>query len=544
MTAARPSTRSDAGLALAAVAMLWASTPPAWFAGAEFLVFGGWMAAYALLTRTAHPLRWGYAVGAAQILCFSFSLRHVLLPGWVAIGIVGGCYVLLAALLLRLRGTSHGPWTWALAVAGAQWLRSNMPEMHYPHGQPCHALWEWPLLLAPVRWGGEVLLNGCIGWIAAGAVDAWRGWRVGEPGFPTAWRRLLAAAAGWLLLALAAQGAAARFAPGEPLPVPVLRVAAVEPGYHPARLGSARAHAEAYRSRLLEPTRALLARPNPPDLVLWPESAHPGEVRLGAGGADRWEGRGWPLPELPGATRLLLGALAVHPDGRETPAAVLLGAGGLLHGHHEKRMLVPAGEYVPFLSVLPAPAAQAIRDTVQAWMGAVPDNVFGSRRPLLVARGGTEVPFGAMLCFDNAFGWVGREAVASGARFLAVLSNEAWYEGGAELEQLLAMTVIRALETETPVVRCTMDGLTTHVARDGRVLDLLPKAPAPSPSPRVLEVALEGGRGRLPEGAFLVRWCEVLLGLGWLAALWRHLRAPARAGAPAEISRTLDGRGS
>ncbi|MFZ9448482.1 MAG: hypothetical protein ACO3CC_09985, partial [Alphaproteobacteria bacterium] len=109
MSTVRTSAAADAGLALAAVAMLWASTPPAWFAGAEFLVFGGWMAAYALLTRTAHPLRWGYVVGAAQILCCSFSLRHVLLPGWVAIGIVGGCYVLLAALLLRLRGMRHGP---------------------------------------------------------------------------------------------------------------------------------------------------------------------------------------------------------------------------------------------------------------------------------------------------------------------------------------------------------------------------------------------------------------------------------------------------
>ena len=544
MSTVRTSAAADAGLALAAVAMLWASTPPAWFAGAEFLVFGGWMAAYALLTRTAHPLRWGYVVGAAQILCFSFSLRHVLLPGWVAIGIVGGCYVLLAALLLRLRGMRHGPWTWALAVAGAQWLRSNMPEMHYPHGQPCHALWEWPLLLAPVRWGGEVLLNGWIGWIAAAAVDAWRGWRVGQPGFEVASRRLVGAVLAWILLAVAARQAAQGLTPAEGQPEATLRVAAVEPGYHPARLGSARGYAEAYRTRLLEPTRALLARPNPPVLVLWPESAHPGEVVQAADGASRWEGRGWPLPELPGETRLLLGALAVDATGRQTPAAVLLGGGGALAGHHEKRMLVPAGEYVPFLSVLPAPAAQAVRDTVQAWMGAVPDNVFGSRRPLLVARGRTEVPFGAMLCFDNAFGWVGREAVADGARFLAVLSNEAWYEGGAELEQLLAMTVIRALETDTPVVRCTMDGLTAHVGRDGRVLGVLPKSTAPSPGPRVLEVELEPGRGRLPAGAFLVRWCEVLLALGWGLALLRHGRARPVASAHPEISRSPDGRGS
>ncbi len=533
MTAPRSTPGADVTLALAAVVLQWASTPPAWFRGAEFLVFAGWMAAYALLTRTAHPLRWGYLLGAAHILCFSFSLRHVLLPGWVAIGIVGGCYILFAAALVRARGAGHGPWVFGLAVAGANWLRANMPEMHYPHGQPCHALWEWPLLLAPVRWGGEVLLNGLMGWIAAAAVDAWRGWRTGSPALGPARRRLVGAVAVWTLLGIAAHAAGSRVAAGEPDPAGSVHVAAVEPGYHPARITSVREYTETYRTRLLDPTRELLARPNPPALVLWPESSHPGEVALAAPGGPRFDDRRWLLPELPGDTRLLLGALARLPDGRQAPAAVLLGRGGTLHGHHEKRVLVPAGEYVPFLSILPEVAAQAVRDTVRAWMGAVPDNVFGRHQPLLLARAGRDVPFGAMLCFDNAFGWVGREAVADGARFLAVLSNEAWYEGGAELEQLLAMTVLRALETDTPVVRCTMDGLTAHVARDGRVRDLLPKATAPSPGPRVLEVNLEPGRGQLPDGAFLVRACEVLLALGWVGVVLASVRArPRNSGSP------------
>ncbi|MEY4673804.1 MAG: Apolipoprotein N-acyltransferase [Planctomycetota bacterium] len=538
MNGSRPSPRADAALALAAVLLLWAATPPAWFVGAEFLVVPGWMATYALFTRTTRPLLWGHAVGAAHILCFSFSLRHVLLPGWVAIGIVGGCYTLLAAWFVRLRGARNGPWAWALAVAAIQWLRAHMPEMHYPHGQPCHALWEWPVLLAPVRWGGEVLLNGLVGWVSAAAVDTFRGWQTGTTPFGRARFRLAGGLAAWLLLALGARAAAAGVTDADAAPAAPVRMAAVEPGYHPARLTSAREYAEVYRSRLLDPTRELLARPEPPALVLWPESTHPGHVASAPAGEPRWEGRGWPLPELPGDTRLLVGAMVVRADGTETPAAVLLGPGGTVHGHHEKRVLVPAGEYVPFLFLLPEAAAQAVRDTVRAWMGAVPDNVFGRPQPLLVARtdAGAEVPFGAMLCFDNAFGWVGREAVADGARFLAVLSNEAWYEGGAELEQLLAMTVVRALETDTPLVRCTMDGLTAHVARDGRVVGLLPKVPAPSPGPRVLEVAVQPGPGRLPAGASLVRGHEVLLALGWLCVLWSSRRLSG--------TRTLDAGGS
>ena len=60
------------------------------------------------------------------------------------------------------------------------------------------------------------------------------------------------------------------------------------------------------------------------------------------------------------------------------------------------------------------------------------------------------VPFGVLLCYDNAYPEVAARQVAAGARFLVVLSNEAWYRRGAELAQMEALTVCRALETHTP----------------------------------------------------------------------------------------------
>ena len=55
-----------------------------------------------------------------------------------------------------------------------------------------------------------------------------------------------------------------------------------------------------------------------------------------------------------------------------------------------------------------------------------------------------------------------------------MISNENWYVGGAELHQMHAMTVCRALEARMPVVRCTVDGATMVVGPDGRERSRLP----------------------------------------------------------------------
>src|SRR5690606_23324070 len=119
-----------------------------------------------------------------------------------------------------------------------------------------------------------------------------------------------------------------------------------------------------------------------------------------------------------------------------------------------------------------------------------PDMTAGRFRPPLLAPG--DVPFAALLCFDNAFDGIAREQVEAGARLLVVLSNEAWYRGGGELEQMVAMSVFRALETGTGVVRCTVDGASCAIGPDGRILARLA---TPGAGPRVLAVAMRLGPG-------------------------------------------------
>jgi apolipoprotein N-acyltransferase len=166
---------------------------------------------------------------------------------------------------------------------------------------------------------------------------------------------------------------------------------------------------------------------------------------------------------------------------------------------------------------LPAAAGEWLLGVFAGALGSLPQCEPGRELPPLRTAGG--VPFGALLCYDNAFPGPAAAQVAQGARLLCVLSNESWYEGGAELPQLVAMSVLRALENGTPLVRCTQDGWSAVVGRDGRVLAELPLAPAPQPAARTLRASVPLGPGAPPPLAGLRAATGPLAAFGLVALL-------------------------
>jgi apolipoprotein N-acyltransferase len=270
-------------------------------------------------------------------------------------------------------------------------------------------------------------------------------------------------------------------------------VAALEPGFAPSFQRDPATFWRHVRSHLVGPT-AEIGGPGaatPPALVLWPETTWPARL---AGEPPRLEPP-IPIAWLAPGTRLCAGTVWSGPEG-ERAVAVLLDHRGQLLGWHEKLRPVPAGERLPLLDVLPDGLVEGLVRWGSGLVGFVPDLLPGRPKPPLRTAGGT--PFAALLCFDNAFDDVVREHVAAGARFLAVLSNESWYRGGAELEQMVAMSVFRALETATPLIRSTVDGATSAVGADGRILGRLSgRASAGGPA-RILALELPLGPGALP----------------------------------------------
>jgi len=532
--------------------LLGLSAPPAVVPLAEWLVLPGLAAWFALALSSARPLLRSYWFGCGYMAWFSWSIHHIGWAPYLGIVFVGGLYFVLGSVTVRAAPLRLRPLAFAVAVAGSFWLRAVMPDIYYPHGQPAHALWQWPSLMVVVALGGEPLMNFLLGWLAAAGLMVWRSWRVATVPWSAARTQLIAAT---VLAGAAILGghvihmlAAPREQAGEDRAV---AIAAIEPGFHPLSLWKGAGFEVNYprvvAERLVAPTQELLREPEPPDLILWPESSVLDAIQR----ADVDAGRAAILPGRLGGSsaRLVVGANLRSRDAagalRLSPSALLVGLpDGRILAYHDKQHLVPGGEFLPLIGLLPGFVAEPLRELCRETFRTPPDCLAGVPRPPLTTADGT--PFGALICYDNAFPGPAAAQVEAGAEFLVVLSNEAWYRGGAELSQLAAMTVVRAIENVVPVVRCTIDGQTLAVDASGSVLAGLEIAPAPRPEPRILQVSIQRGAGRIPPMAWL-RWiCGPIFGL--LVALaaahsvgrWVRIRA-ANTALPAGVGSSQSG---
>jgi apolipoprotein N-acyltransferase len=151
-------------------------------------------------------------------------------------------------------------------------------------------------------------------------------------------------------------------------------------------------------------------------------------------------------------------------------AALLLDGEGNVIEWYGKRQLVPFAEHVPLWE---NPAVQRFFQEVvgiQAIWAPGPEI-----RTFEVARqNGDPVTFGVPICFEDAFGYVGREFMRAGADLLINLTNNAWSRtDSAQLQHLVAAR-FRSVENRTTLVRGTNAGYTGVIDPWGRISDGLP----------------------------------------------------------------------
>jgi apolipoprotein N-acyltransferase len=490
----------DAALALVVAALLALAAPGSAIPFAPILSIPALALFFGLCARPRAARR-AWLAGFFRLLFVSLSLVHVVGPGIVAIAAVGAFYWLLPVLVARAGERWRlAPLGFAIGLAAAEWLRAHLPEIPYPHAQPVHALAAWPHLLGPVAWLGEVGGNLLLAWLAAALVEGFAA--------PTrAPRQSIVVATLWVAMSVVAPPRAAPPADA----ARTLRVVALQTGFplpdDPRSAGA--------RQRLEQLVRqseaALAAAGEPPDLLIWPESAADSIARLRSRELI-------PRPDLrlAASTRILGTAVAYEKASPPLSLAVLTDSRGRWLDWHEKQVPVPVGERVPGLDWMPGVLRDWLVAKFESVVGFLPDLAKGAPRPPL--RTASDVPFAALVCFDNAFEGIARRAVADGARLLIVVSNESWYRGGQELDQMLAMTVIRAIETATPVVRATVDGMSVAVDARGRSIASLPRGQAGAGQSLNLVVPL--GPGRLGPLASLpdVIALGILLGCALAAA--------------------------
>lgn len=244
--------------------------------------------------------------------------------------------------------------------------------------------------------------------------------------------------------------------------VPFMRVALVQPKipqevkWDPAR---APGIMEVLTSTTLEAAAAQ------PDMMIWPEAVTPLAVR----GDESAKAFVEALVRRAGRP-LLLGSIAVEARGSAEEswfngAFLATPAEGVAASYYAKRKLVPFGEYVPF-----RPLLGWLEKVVPVGGDFLPGD---SATPILAPVRGEPMAFGPLICYEDTYPELARLSVLSGAGVLVVLTNNGWFGEGGAAEQHAAHSVLRAVETRRPVLRCGNAGWSGWIDEFGVVRTVL-----------------------------------------------------------------------
>lgn len=244
---------------------------------------------------------------------------------------------------------------------------------------------------------------------------------------------------------------------------PMLNVAAVQP-WIPPDLKWTQEGAEQSLHTLARQTREVAAATPKPDLILWPEAALPSPVITKDSNPwmQNWIMQGVQKIDTP----LLTGGLGHFSDDTWVNAIFLFDPeDGLYEGYYAKRRLVPFGEYIPLRDML-----FFIDTVVPLEIDLKPGE---HSRPFPINANGRIWQAGALICYEDIFSSLGREVALEGADFIVVVTNDGWYGEEAGAYQHAAHSVLRAVETRRPVVRCGNHGWSGWIDEYGNVRDVL-----------------------------------------------------------------------
>ncbi|MFP5069939.1 apolipoprotein N-acyltransferase [Pseudonocardia nantongensis] len=489
-----------AAIALLGGVLLYLSFPPR--DGLWWLAFPA-LALLGAVVHGARPRRGflaGFAFGLGFLLPLLVWVSSLVqtLP-WVALSVFEALFFGLTgavmALTTRVSGRLGALWpVWAAAVwVGGELLRGSVPFGGFPWGRVGFGQPESPLLPL-VALGGVPLLS--FGTVLAGLALAAVLVPVGHtlaaraaararsasartgkggteeagsgrtgPGTPhdgaagrRTWSRTVAVPV-VLLLAVGAAGPLASLVPAAPgPPARTVTVAAIQ-GNVP-RLGlDFNAQRRAVLDNHVRETERLAAdvaagrRPQP-DVVIWPENSSDIDPLRNPDAAAR-------IDAAAAAIRapIMVGAVLVNPDRTTSNAALVWQAGQGVVDRQDKRRIQPFGEYMPWRSFF-----RLFSSYVDRAGFFVPGDGDG-----LIDLGG--IPTAVAICweiaFDDAFG----DAVDAGAQLLAVPSNNATFGLSEMTYQQLAMSRVRAVELDRPVVVVTTSGVSAMIDTSGTVTD-------------------------------------------------------------------------
>jgi apolipoprotein N-acyltransferase len=453
-------------LAVLAGVMLALSFPRANVAGLAWIAPGLMLFA----TRGGSAFRLGYLAGFAHYLVSLSWLLHIpvkFLPilGWIALAAYLAVYpAMWAWLCIKLRPSEKSVWSMRLLHAlfcAVAWVALEMVVARMFSGFPWNLLGSSQYRMLPL-----IQIAAVTGMYGVSFLVVWFSvslFHVAEaalrsPSAKHLWLREIAVP---MLVVAAIYAIGLRQITRLEKPERSLTIALIQPSIPQTMIWNP-ADADTRFLELLKLSMAALTNQSPdkPALLIWPEAAVPKMVR-----DDRAIQLAITDLARTNNTWIIIGSDDFDLRGTNEVyfnSSFLVSPRGELVSTYRKRRLVIFGEYVPLVSYLP----------FIKYLTPITGGFTAGEKPVTFELGTNGPRTSVLICFEDTFPHYAREHATNDLDFLVNITNDGWFGESSAQWQHAASAAFRAVENGVPLVRCSNNGITCWIDRDGAMRDV------------------------------------------------------------------------
>ena len=474
-------------LVLLASAFVLAASFPGFLTddGIAPLVFVALIPVFMVIRNTTWRCVWfhGFLFGLVYYFFFNYWLKGFHALAIVIAPVIKGGEMLL--LFLALKAIDEAFPKKGYILKGAVWAAyAYLAEnwfAGYPYGNIVYALYPYPVLyqIADITgiWGIICLMV----FPQAAAADYLYPWVMGKRGSFRLWLKSnLIPLIIWALLAVASiiYGIFSLAYWEDRTPSSTMRVACVQHN-HDSWKGGYNTYRSNFNNLKRYTTESLVTDP---DLVIWSETAFVPSVAwhttydakgtvwedihdLTIDFVEYAESIGVPL--LTGNPKSVIADPSLPPydeDGNKNSVeynTVILFQDGEIKGEYIKQHLVPFTEHFPYEKQLPWLYNLLKAMDYNWWIPGTEPTVFDLNG----------VHFSTPICYEDAFGVLNAEYVASGAEVIINMTNDNWSKKPSAEWQHAEIAAFRSVETRKSMVRGTNSGITCLIVPTGEIQD-------------------------------------------------------------------------
>ena len=474
-------------LVLLASAFVLAASFPGFLTddGIAPLVFVALIPVFMVIRNTTWRCVWfhGFLFGLVYYFFFNYWLKGFHALAIVIAPVIKGGEMLL--LFLALKAIDEAFPKKGYILKGAVWAAyAYLAEnwfAGYPYGNIVYALYPYPVLyqIADITgiWGIICLMV----FPQAAAADYLYPWVMGKKGSFRLWLKSnLIPLIIWALLAVASiiYGIFSLAYWEDRTPSSTMRVACVQHN-HDSWKGGYNTYRSNFNNLKRYTTESLVTDP---DLVIWSETAFVPSVAWHT--TYDAEGTVWEdihdltidfveyaesigVPLLTGNPKSVIADPSLPPydeDGNKNSVeynTVILFQDGEIKGEYIKQHLVPFTEHFPYEKQLPWLYNLLKAMDYNWWIPGTEPTVFDLNG----------VHFSTPICYEDAFGVLNAEYVASGAEVIINMTNDNWSKKPSAEWQHAEIAAFRSVETRKAMVRGTNSGITCLIVPTGEIQD-------------------------------------------------------------------------